>query len=653
MNSIAWQQQATEYLYEGKYQQAATLYEQCIEVEPDQVSNYWHLGLMLLLQGQEEEAQSVWFSVLLEAEPEQVEVWSTELLQILTVEAERQESIAEPEIAWLVRQHMQQLAPEDSNNLLHLVLLAIQMETLLLDDASILVDTSQSIQSAQANGIDRNLLLQVLEQLLDFNSYHPAVFEFIDSCFAYSELAVGVQNTLPIKTYVSQRYYNLGLALQNQQKLDEAIDLYERALQLDPNSAETYNNLGMILQKRGQLDEAIHLYQKGLQIEPIFTGLYNNLGIALQEQGKLDEAMAYYEKVLQFDSNDTKTYLNIGRLRKDQKRIEEAISSYQSALRADYECAEAHSYLGMMQLLIGNFDQGWSEYEWRWKDPQFSTPVPRFEQPLWDGSSLEGKKILLLAEQGLGDAIQFIRYAPMVKNYGGTVVLECHPPLGRLMRSSNGVDEVYIHYEPLPKFDVYVPLLSLPRIFGTQLDSVPNTVPYLQPPNQPNFEVNVLDDASSNLKVGLVWASSPIPDPKRSCALAEFETLLQSPGTSFFSLQKGPEVEQIKPFQEQNLIVDLGSDFQDLADTAFAISHLDLVISVDTSVAHLAGAMGKPTWILLPFVPDWRWLLEGNTSPWYPTVQLFRQAQPNDWQNTLRQVSVALAHFVAESTNLS
>ncbi len=299
-------------------------------------------------------------------------------------------------------------------------------------------------------------------------------------------------------------------------------------------------------------------------------------------------------------------------------------------------------------LLTKNFEEGLPEYEWRSRATNCTTHA--FQQPGWDGTPLNGKSILVHAEQGFGDTIQFVRYLPMVQAKGGHMILECQNSLFHLLKNNAGVYDV-IERTPdcksLDHIDVHVPLLSLPGIFGTKLDTIPSVVPYIMV--DPGLVKQWRTRLSHNdaYKVGIVWAGNPLHKYvyyKRSCSLADFAPLVDIPGLVFYSLQKGPaSVEANDPPKGMN-IINLVDELNDFTDTAAVIANLDLVISIDTSVAHLAGAIGKPVWNLLSFVPDWRWLLDRDDSPWYPGMRLFRQTQLNNWEGVFKQVKMALLY---------
>jgi tetratricopeptide (TPR) repeat protein len=445
---------------------------------------------------------------------------------------------------------------------------------------------------------------------------------------------------------------NLGVALQHQGRLDEALECYREALRLRPEHAIGYNNIGSVVQLQGKMEEAVRHYREALRLEPAYAEAQKNLGTALQNLGQAEEAIACYREAVRQQPNYAEAHKNLGNAYKDLGKVAKALTCYGDALRLQPDFAEAHAARALANLLAGNLAEAWPEYEWRWHCQAHGTPS-LFAQPRWDGSSLHGRTILLFAEQGLGDVIQFIRYAPLVKARGGTVVFAAHRALGPLLKSAAGIDRLVIEGEELPPFDVQCALLSLPGVFRTTLATIPAQVPYLAA--DPGLTEQWRRELASipGFKIGIAWQGAPgFPsDRLRSIPLRHFTALARVGGARFFSLQKQHGLEQIPELAGALPLVDLSNRLDETAgpfmDTAAVMRNLDLVITSDTAVAHLAGALAVPVWVILPFSADWRWFLNREDSPWYPTMRLFRQARAGDWDEVFQRVAQALGAKVA------
>jgi TPR repeat/Glycosyltransferase family 9 (heptosyltransferase) len=439
------------------------------------------------------------------------------------------------------------------------------------------------------------------------------------------------------------------LALQHHQAggLTEAEQLYRQILALQPIHISAMHHLGVIACQTGRSDIGIGLIRQSIALDPNYAEAHNNLGSALTEKSQFDEAIGAYRQAIALKPNYAEAYSNLGLALQAMGQLDEAIGAYRQAIALNNNFPDAHYNLALMLLLQGDFQRGWQEYEWRWKCKDFPSFRRNFTQPLWDGGPLETRTLLLHAEQGLGDAIQFIRYLPLVAQRGGRIIIECQAELQRLLRTMPVKCQIVTCGEPLPVFDLHSPLLSLPSVFGTTLDNVPKTVPYLHAAAQDaKIWQQRLDGHLPIVKVGLVWAGNLKPNRIRSIKLSSLAPLGQVPGVRFFSLQKGEASAQARTPLAGMEFVDWTAELKDFADTAALIANLDLVITVDTAVAHLAGAMGKPVWTLLPFVPDWRWLLEREDSPWYPSMRLFRQSVRGDWESVIKRVADALPLWI-------
>jgi tetratricopeptide (TPR) repeat protein len=490
---------------------------------------------------------------------------------------------------------------------------------------------------------------QALRLQPDFVEAHINLGVALQKQGKLEEALASLHQALRLQPDSAEAHNNLGNVLQEQGQLDEAQACYQQALHLRPDYAEAHNNLGNVLQKQGKLVEALACLQQALRLKPDYTEAHNNLGNVLQKQGKLVEALACLQHALRLKPDFAEAHYNLGNVLKEQGQLTEALASYQQALRLTPDYAEAHWNRALVWLLAGDFEQGWPEYEWRWQRQEASPP--RFPQPRWDGASLHGQTILLWAEQGLGDTLQFVRYAPLVQARGGCVLVACQPALVPLLSRCPGIDQLLSQGSPLPPFDAWAPLLSLPGLLQTTLATVPRTVPYLFPdPERVQYwrqELHPLE----GFKIGIVWQgnSRHQNDKQRSIPLAQFEPLARVERVQLISLQKGAGREQLEAVAERFPVIDLGQrlDGDSLADAAAAMQNLDLLIACDTALAHLAGALGVPVWLALPFAPDWRWLLEREDSPWYPSMRLFRQQKWGDWDEVFARMAAALQQRLA------
>ena len=463
----------------------------------------------------------------------------------------------------------------------------------------------------------------------------------------YDEAIASYDKALAIKPDYAEGWNYRGFALLKLRRYDEAIASYRRALSIRPDHFEAHNNLGTALKGQGKLEEALASYRAALSLRPDLAEAHNNVGAALKEQGKLEQAIASYHKALSLRPEYAEAHYNLGAALKEQGKLEQAIASNRKALSLRPDFAEAQWNDGMCRLLLGDFERGWRQYEWRWKCDEFPSSRRNFSQALWLGEEdIAGKTVLLHAEQGLGDTIQFVRYAQEVARKGATVILEVPSVLRPLLSGLAGVHQVLSYGEQLPEFDFHCPLMSLPLALGTRLGPIPAAIPYLRAPAAKIGDWEGKLGQSGALKVGIVWSGNPAHrnDRNRSLALSRL-IALQKPDVRLISLQKEVRPEDAGVLHADKRILHFGPQLEDFSDTAALVSLMDLVISVDTSIAHLAGALGKPVWILLPFAPDWRWQLDREDSPWYPTARLFRQSETGDWDGVIDKVKRGLSDF--------
>jgi tetratricopeptide (TPR) repeat protein len=438
--------------------------------------------------------------------------------------------------------------------------------------------------------------------------------------------------------------YEKAVRLHQAGKTDEAIKSYRAVLKTHPDDGNLHNNLAVALHSQNRFDEAIQHYHAALTIDRDRPETLNNLAAAYKRKGDLDLAIHHYNLCLTLCPDYPEAHNNLGLALQKQGNIYDAIDHYQKAVTLDPDYVDARFHLSMALLLNGELKDGFALYDWRWRRRDWP-PLP--SQSLhWDGSPLMGKTLLITAEQGFGDTIQFIRYIGLIPKDGGHILVECQKPLLELFKCLQGIDGLFPQGKTLPAHDIYAPMMSLPRICGTTLETIPADIPYILSPQ--NHALNLENFPGTRLKIGIAWAGNPqhVNDAERSCRPDHFIPLFNMAEIRFYSLQKDCPVpaEMIKKYDQ---LVDLADRLEDFTDTAAFIDQLDLVIAVDTAVIHLAGAMGKPVWALLPYVPDWRWLMDRMDTPWYPTMRLFRQTQPSDWGSVFQKVRQTLCEFIA------
>lgn len=497
-------------------------------------------------------------------------------------------------------------------------------------------------------------------------AYHRALASTPDYVEANINLAVALQaqgkfddavaachRALDLKPDCAEARNNLGITLQKQGKLAEAIVAYDGALASKPNYPEALTNLGEALREQGRLEDALAVCQKALALQPTFAGTHNHLANILHELGRLDEAIDAYHGALALNSDFPVAHNGLGNALKDQGRLDEAMVAYQRALSLNPGLAEAHMNLATVLLLRGDFAKGFDRFQWR---QQFRNQQRRdIAKPEWNGGALAGRTIMLHAEGGHGDTFQFVRYAPILRDRGARVIVECWSPQERLLRSAKSIDALVTKGSLLPDFDVHAPMMSLPHLLGTTIDTIPANIPYLaaEPALVTTWRKRL--ETKSGLRVGASWQGNPSNrmDRIRSMPLSCLEPIGRIPELRLIGLQKQHGRDQPAELDSSAWLEDLGSALDNgpdgFIDTAAVMENLDLVITIDTSIAHLAGALGRPVWLMLPHVPDWRWMIDRHDSPWYPTARLFRQPEPGNWAAVIDQVADALRTFKGTS----
>jgi tetratricopeptide (TPR) repeat protein len=486
----------------------------------------------------------------------------------------------------------------------------------------------------------------------------------------------------------SVAHYNLGNSFRAHGKLDLAAACFERAIELNPKHAEAHNNLGNVYRAQGKLDDAARCFRRALELKPAFAEAESNLGNALQAQGRFSEAIDSYQRALQLNSNLAEVHHNLGNALQALANSDEAILCFQRAIELQPELAETHNNLGialqsqgkleeanlsyrravelrpsyaeahynrsMLWLSKGDFERGWPEYEWRFQIRPLK--AREIAQPLWDGTPLGERTILVHVEQGLGDTFQFIRYTSLIKtqNPNATVIAECQPHLQNFLAECPGFDRLIVEGEALPDFDVYAPLLSLPRLFATNLETIPGGVPYLFADPKLVEKWRRRLEGLRGFRIGVNWHGRAGQGEfrKRDIPEEHITALAQIPGVVLIRLQH----ERAPPptgCGDQAIMFDPGSDFDaaegPFMDTAALMMNVDLVITSDTSVPHLAGGMGVPILLALPYSADWRWLVDRDDSPWYPAMRIFRQRKPGGWPEVFVRITAEVRARAAVS----
>jgi tetratricopeptide (TPR) repeat protein len=460
------------------------------------------------------------------------------------------------------------------------------------------------------------------------------------------------RNAVRLRSEFADAHNCVGRVLHEFNDFDGARASYLRALELDPAHADALSNLGALMMDEGRLPEAEAVLRRALGLHPDLLNARSNLGTVLTRTGDVSGAVECFRRVLTCDPKHVAALCSMGFLHDNHGDEEGAVGYFALALEQEPQSALARFNLSSHLLAHGDFKRGWQEYERRWQVRQFYSKRKRMEQPQWRGEAIAGSRILLYSEQGFGDTLQFVRYVPMVAALGAEVILEVQPGVFNLLRNFEGASQVIAAgfcVAPI-EFAWHCPLLSLPLAFATELDTIPAAVPYVQAQEEQVVAWSARI-APTGLRIGIVWSGNPehTRDRLRSIDLAEWKGVLGVEGVTFYSLQKGAGVAQLQVIEEELRPFNLDNELRDFTDTAAVIANLDLVICVDTAVAHLAGAMGKPVWILIPPAADWRWLRGREDSPWYPTARLFRRAEGGGWAEVLDRVRIELEAMVANS----
>lgn len=474
------------------------------------------------------------------------------------------------------------------------------------------------------------------------------------------EAIVSFKKAIELRNDYVEAYNNLGAAFKDSGEFNAAALSIRQALALRPDHAEAHNNLGVVLKAQGRFSESESSFHRALSIKPDYAEAYNNLGNLYRDMWQYKDSAKSYARALELKPGYVEAYNNNGIALRDQGRIEEALLNYDKALEVSPGNVEVGWNKSLALLLKGDYSQGWQWYETRLSRGQKNQRV--FSKPRFEEMTSNAEKVFVYAEQGFGDTIQFVRFLPALKKLCKKVIFECQPGLVSLLKNCEGVDEIVPKSDNsinTHEFDAHIPLMSLPRLFKVTPESLPAKLPYIRPDKELiekwRIYLNLLlevdesrEDDNNLFKIGLVWSGNPTHenDRNRSCPLEHFIPLGKLNNVVFISLQKNQATSQILELPDGIRVIDLDKDLKEFVDTAAAISNLDLVISVDTAVAHLAAALVKPTWTLLPFAPDWRWLLNRKDSPWYPGMRLFRQPKFGDWESVFKCVEEELKKLI-------
>ncbi|MCX5922289.1 MAG: tetratricopeptide repeat protein [Candidatus Dependentiae bacterium] len=524
---------------------------------------------------------------------------------------------------------------------------------------------NQGTQEFQCGNHDQAIV--AYKKALSYNTTCPQLYfnlglvHLQQKCF--EQAADAFKQAIDHDANYTKARYHLGTALRDQEKNQEALEQFQKTLSLDPNHYDALVGLARVLNAVSKFEESTRCFERALGLQPQNANILLEYANTLNMANQTEKALEIYYKILAILPNNSSIMYNVAYTLKKLNRIEEALPVYQRVLELDPNNSEAHFSLSLAYLITGNFEQGWPEYEWRWKRDQGS--ARNLSKPLWDGTPLHGKTILLHAEQGLGDSFQFIRYAKMVKERGGKIVAAVHSPLVTLFKLCPYMDTVISLNDNLPFYDVHAPLMSLPYLLKTRAETIPHDMPYLyaDPALVESWKEKL--SADKKFKIGICWQGNSnysthflrTAVAAKSISLPTFMPLLTMPGVSTYNLQKVTGEDQLNLLPTNASLINFGDDFDTthgrFMDTAAVMKNLDLIITVDTSIAHLAGGLGVPAWVFLPEPPDWRWMLKRTDTPWYPTMRLFRQPAAGDWDSVMQTITAELTKLMTPKQSIA
>ena len=645
-------QQAATLHQQGRLGEAEQLYRSILQDQRDHFDALHLLGVLMHQRGRSEEALAL-IARAVAANTRSADAHANQG-RVLAALSRFETALASFDLALALNAEQAELLLQRGNVLQHLNRSAKALES--LDRALVL--RPQYPEALHNRGVILHALNRCEEALASYDRAlallprNPTVLNCRGATLAelgrLEEALASYDEALARQPDFVDALYNRGNVLKKLNRLDEAVASCDRAIALRPDYAEAHYNRANALHGLQRFDEALKAYDRAIAARPDYAEARSNRGNVLHKLNWYEEALASFDRALSIRADLSNALNNRGLTLKEMTRFDEAQACFERALAVWPDNAEAHWNDALLRLLRGDYGRGWAKYEWRWNKAPMIHARRNFAQPLWLGDgAIAGKTVLLHGEQGLGDSIQFCRYVPLVAARGARVILEVQAPLRELMGSLEGAARVVTTGEPLPDFDLHCPLLSLPLAFRTLLETIPSASCYLRAPAQRLADWRARLAPWRRPLIGLTWAGNTAHknDHNRSIGLRTLLSLLDNAAT-FVSLQKDNSAVNAATFDERRDILDFGDALGNFSDTAALIAQLDLVISVDTGVAHLAGALGKPVWVLLNHVPDFRWLLDRDDSPWYPTARLFRQDAARTWDGVIARVRDALSDFV-------
>ncbi len=603
----------------GRLDAAATIYRRILTVKPDHFDSLHLLGVVFYQCGNHAQALRQ-IETALAISPDNVFALNNRGI-VLNALARFEEALASCDRALAVRPNHVEALLNRGNALKDLKRFAAALQS---------YDRALAVRPDYVEALSNRAV--VLSELKQFGAA-------LASC----------DRALALRPDFAEAHSNRGNALHALERFEEALASYDRALALRPDFADARVNRGGALHALKRLDDALADYDRALALMPNRAETHYNRGNTLHTLKRFDDALASYDRALALRPDYVEALANRGVTLHDLRRFDQALSCYERvrAIRPDF--ADAHYNEALCRLLLGDLVRGFDKHEWRWETEQHRSAKRNFPQPLWTGSDdLAGKTVLLHAEQGFGDTIQFCRYAPQVAARAARVVFEVQEPLRALMATLPGMAQIVSRGETLPEFDMHCPLLSLPRAFATRLETVPNATPYLHASTEAVAHWKRRLGVRDRPRIGLAWSGLPTHknDHNRSIDLAVFLHIFAGLNATFVRVQRDVRAADEVALRGCSDIIHFGDELKDFSDTAALIANLDLVVAVDTSVAHLVGALAKPVWVLLPFNPDWRWLLDRDDNPWYPTARLFRQDESRRWETVIARASAALRDYL-------